>query len=151
MGDIKINDLNLLKHCYREIIGEEFPHDGNKFPADKYACLGEYHEDKEPFWVVIFHSFIKNHDCMLELFINKRGMFSRSAFKRMADVVFNYVFCQAKLNRCSVQVRKSNKPSMRLARAWGFEFEGIKTNGYEPPRMEDMYLFGLLKSNCKWI
>lgn len=151
MADIKINDLYLLKHAYKEIIGEEFPHEGNKFPDDKYVCFGEYHSDKTPFWIVIFHSFIRSHDCMIELFINKKGLFTLSTFKRMAVVVFNYVFCQAKLNRCSVQVRKSNKASMRLARAWGFQFEGIKRNGYGPPRTEDMHLFGLLKEECRWV
>lgn len=151
MADIKINDINLLKYSYSEITGEDINLLSDEFPKDKYVCFGQYHKNGEPFWVVTMHSFKEKHDCHLELSINLKGLLSSDTFKRMGRIIFDYVFKQANLNRCTVNIRASNVPSQRLAKAWGFVYEGTKRKGYEPPKIEDMQIYGLLKEECRWI
>lgn len=151
MSNVKINDLNLLRFCHAKIVGKELEDFKNSFPEDKCVCFGEYHYDGEPKWSAVLYKFTKNHDCLLELTMNLRGLFSRKLFEKMARVVFDYAFNQANLLRISTTVRASNKRSYRITKAWGFEVEGIKKLGYGPPNVEDMVNFGLLKENCQWI
>ncbi len=151
MSDIKINDLALLKFGYASL-SDQSPVDlKDKFPADEYVCFGQYHDDGEPFWSCIMHSFKEKHDCLIDIAINKRGLLTPKTFDRIASVVFDYVFNQSDLVRCTAEVRKSNEASMNLVVKWGFELEGIKRKGYSTPNIEDMYIFGLLKENCQWV
>lgn len=151
MNIVKINDLDLLRFCHAKIVGKELKDFNGAFPADECVCFGEYHADGEPKWSAVLYKFKKNHDCLLELAMNLRGLFSRKLFEKMARVVFDYAFNQAKLLRMSTQVRVSNKKSIRITKAWGFEQEGLTKSGYGPPDVEDMVNFGLLRGNCKWI
>lgn len=150
MASVKINDLNLLKYCYERVSVGEMVTVPDIFPSDRCICFGEYYSDGEPIWSAVLCNFQK-HDCLLELAMNIRGLFSRVLFERMARVVFDYAFNKAGLLRISTKVRLSNTPSLKITKGWGFEVEGIVKKGYAPPRVEDMVIFGLLKENCKWL
>lgn len=151
MADVKINDLNLLRYCYARTVGRDVEELKNSFPSDKCVCFGEYRSDGDPLWAVNLYDFKHNHDCKADIVMNVKGLFTTSLFSRIARVIFNYVFCQAKLARCSLQIRASNAKSLRLVRAWGFKEEGCKRHGYVFPKVEDMVLFGMLKDDCRWI
>lgn len=149
MKPILINDLALLKYGHEKIGGFGEPI-GDEFPKD-CVSFGQYKEDGEPFWVVALHSFKYGHDCLMDVTLNIKGMMSPSLFRMMARVVFDYIFNQAKLARVSVQVRLSNKASIRIARAWGMKDEGMKRLGFKLPSPEDMLLLGMIKTECPWI
>ena len=151
ISNIRINDLNLLRFCHSRVTGKDMRELKNAFPSDKYACLGEYKGKDDPLWAVTFYNFTEGHDCSIDIALNVRGLFAARLFKKIARVTFDYAFNQANLKRCTVTVRKSNKASQRLVKAWGFKEEGCKRLGYAKPIPEDMYLFGLLKEECKWI
>jgi RimJ/RimL family protein N-acetyltransferase len=149
--EVQINDINLLKYAYFRVTGEEFQDFDGTFPADKYVCFGEYHQNKEPLWVVYLYNFQRCHDCFLDIALNIKGLFSRQLFVRIALIIFDYVFKQAKLIRCTITVRQSNKRSLRLVKAWGFKEEGYQRLGCRVPNVEDMHILGMLKSECAWI
>ncbi len=150
MKEVVINDINLLKFCESQIDEQDIPEIGDVFPVEKCVCFGQYNSANEPWWVVTLYNFKSGHDCMIGLSLNIKGMFSPSLFKMMGRVIFDYAFKQANLLRCTVSVRASNKASIRLAKAWGFKEEGLKRLAYQNP-LEDMYILGLLKSECVWI
>lgn len=147
---IEINDINMLRFYQKQIDEPNMLDFGDIFPTDKCTCFGQYGDGHDPLWVVVFYNFKQGHDCMLGITLNIKGMFGPSRFKMMARVVFDYVFNQSNLIRCTVHVRGSNKPSIRLAKSWGFKEEGIKRMGFSEP-FEDMHILGLLKTECKWI
>jgi hypothetical protein len=149
MNPIAINDLNLLKFCHEKVGGYGKPI-GDEFP-DNCVVLGQYRNDKEPLWVMVLHEFKEDHDCMMDLTLNHKGMLTPSLFRMMGRVVFDYIFKQANLVRCSSQVRASHKASIKITKAWGMREEGIKRLGFKYPKPEDMYLFGMLKTECPWI
>jgi hypothetical protein len=151
MSGLCINDLDLLRYCHASVTGKEMEVVKNEFPKQEYACFGEYHENGEPMWAVTIYDFKKDHDCKLDIAMDIRGLFSRELFEKMAKVVFGYVFNQANLLRCTIQVRASNKRSLRLVKRWGFKEEGLIRNGYGPPKIEDMYILGMLRQECRFI
>lgn len=150
-SQIKINDLGLLRYAKASIEGVSSDTYANAFPADEFVCFGEYRKNKEPWWVVVLHSFEKNHDCVLELSFNREGLFSYNLFKRIGCVVADYLFNQANLLRCTTYIRASNHKSIRLAVAMGFVLEGIKRKGFITPKVEDMHILGLIKEECVWL
>ena len=148
MNEVKINDLELLKFCESEVSKKDITLD--EFPHDRCVCFGAYKDDGTPQWSVVLYDFKGRHDCMVDIALNINGMFTPNLFKMIGRVIFNYAFNQANLNRCSIIIRKSNKASIKLAKAWGFKEEGLKRKGYREP-IEDMLMLGILKSECKWI
>lgn len=154
MREVRINDLGLLKFCetkMSEIGGIELADLPDVFPSEHCVCFGDYRDDGEPRWVAVLHHFIEKHDCQMDLVINTGGVLTPSLFKMMGRVVFDYIFNQAKLLRCSSYVRETNTPSLRITRAWGMRQEGVKRLGYKTPKVEDMIMFGMLKTECSWI
>ena len=151
MANVKINDLNLIRYCHAKITGRSVDDLKNAFPNDKYVGFGEYRDDGEPLWSAILHDFKNNHECTIEMTLNHKGLLSTSMFKRIGRVLCDYMFNQAKLNRCNSNIRISNSVSIKLTKAFGFKIEGLKRDGYSPPRKEDMVLLGLLKDECRWI
>lgn len=147
---IEINDLKLLQYAAKQINEDGFVEIGDTFPADKCVCFGEYNREGNPLWVVVLYHFKEGHDCMIGLAMNLKGMFTPRLIRMMGRVIFQYAFEQAKLKRCTVTIRESNKSSLKLAQKWGFKIEGIKRLGYNKP-LEDLYILGLLKSECKFI
>lgn len=151
MRDVKINDLELLKYCETAIAGKDIPEFPDEFPHDRCVCFGQYGQDGQPRWVVALYDFKEGHDCIMDVALNIKGLFSPSLFKMMGRVVFDYIFNQAKLVRCSAHIRVSNKASIRISKAWGMKQEGIIRSGYKTPPIEDKVLFGMLKTECVWI
>lgn len=149
MRELKINDINLLKYChervggYGETIGDEFP--------KECVSFGQYRDDGEPLWVVVFHSFKESHDCVMEYTLNNKGPMAPSLFKMICRVSYDYIFNQAKLRRCSSVCRISNTASLKITKAIGMKQEGIRRLGFQFPEPEDMVLFGMLKEECPWI
>lgn len=148
---IRINDLYLLRYCHASVTGKDMNILKDEFPTQQYACFGEYHADGTPMWVVSIYEFQKGHDCKLDIAMNIRGLFSRALFEKMGRVIADYAFNQAKLVRGTIQVRASNKSSLRLVKKWGFKEEGYIRKGYGLPKVEDMYLLGMLKEECVFI
>lgn len=154
MREIKINDIELLKFCeskMAEMSGVELPPLPDVFPSDRCVCLGDYRCDGIPRWACVLYDFKGHHDCQMDLVINTGGVLTPSLFKMMGRVVFDYIFNQANLVRCSSHVRASHKESIRITKAWGMKEEGIKRLGYKCPQPEDMIIFGMLKTECPWI
>lgn len=151
MADVKINDLTLLKFCHTKMGGRHTEEMRECFPADKCVCFGEYRSDGEPLWAATLYDFKNNHECNLDMTLNHKGLLSASLFKRIGRVLCDYMFKQANLNRCNSNIRISNAASIKLTKAYGFQFEGVKRDGYVAPQKEDMVLLGLLKDECRWI
>lgn len=152
MADIISNDIELLKFCYRKVTGEPDAEILDPNPFSNTYCVGQYREDGEPLWAVAAYGFSRSHhDCKLDIATNVKGLFSRDLFVRMATQVFHDLFLRAKLLRCTAEVRVSNKASIRLVEAWGFSKEGFRPDGAGRPKVEDLYLYGMLKDECRWI
>jgi hypothetical protein len=151
MKEVKINDLQLLKYCEEKIAGKELVDFPDKFPSHRCVCFGDYGVDGEPLWVVVLYDFKEGHDCLMDLTLNIKGMLTPSLFKMMGRVVFDYIFNQAKLVRCSSQVRISHESSIRITKAWGMKEEGRRRLGFKHPYFEDAIIFGMLKTECPWI
>lgn len=148
---VKINDLELLRFCENKVAGKQIDDFPTEFPTDRCVCFGDYRSDGEPLWSVVLHDFKERHDCMMDLALNLNGMFSPSLFRMMGRVVFDYIFKQANLVRCSSQVRASHTASLRITKAWGMKEEGLRRLGFRTPQPEDMIIFGMLKTECPWI
>lgn len=151
MREVKINDYGLLKYCEEKMAGGAILDFPDVFPTDRCICFGDYRDDGEPHWVVVLYDFKGKHDCQMDLTLNLKGVLTPSLFKMMGRVVFDYIFNQAKLVRCSSHVRASHKASLKITKAWGMKEEGIRRLGYSIPTVEDMILFGMLKTECPWI
>lgn len=150
-GEVVINDINLLKFSKLAIHGKIPDEIKNEFPSDKYACFGEYKQNGEALWAVSVYDFKRDHDCVLDVALNMDGLFSRKLFEKIARVICNYTFIQSRLVRMTTFVRASNKKSYRITKRWGFREEGLIKLGFGPPEIEDMYVFGMTKDECKWI
>ena len=63
-------------------------------------------------------------------------------------MIFNFVFGTINAERASLFVSKDNEPSINLVEKLGFTREGLlrhyRDNG------KDCYVYGMLKSECKW-
>jgi hypothetical protein len=155
-SDVVFNDIKLLRYGYKSITGKDIESvlgkdkDKDLFLEGKCVCFGSYGIDGNPRWVVTVYDFVAGHECKLDLAVRNSGVFSAQLFKKMAFMVFDYVFNQAKLKRCSVEIRESNKASIKLVTAWGFKQEGFKPLGFIEPE-EARILFGMLRKDCKWI
>lgn len=151
---VLINDFDLLKECEAAIAkesGNEMPQMPDTFPSHRCVCFGERHMDGSPYWVVVLYDFREGHDCMIDLFLNIKGMFTNSLHHKIGRVIANYAFEQAGLKKINSCVRASNKRAMRINKLFGFKEEGIIRLGYLPPTVEDKYVFGMLRSDCKWL
>lgn len=90
---------------------------------------------------VAFHSF-NGHD--IEVTVAGRNCWSRGVWQTLADYAFNQAGCA----RVTIHCRRSNVQTQRLAMKFGFVFEGIKRRFYGE---EDAAMFGLLRSECRWL
>lgn len=63
--------------------------------------------------------------------------------------VFSYPFNQLGCSRINTSIAKNNKASRKLCLALGFVEEGKQRQAY--PNNVDGILYGMLKSECKWI
>jgi RimJ/RimL family protein N-acetyltransferase len=63
--------------------------------------------------------------------------------------IFRYPFLQLKVARITCKVAASNAASRRLCRHFGFLEEGLCRKAL--PNGEDLVLFGMLKSECRWL
>lgn len=152
--EIIINDLELLKKCEKAIAdesGNEPREIGDVFPQDKCVCFGEKYPDGDPYWVVVLYNFREAHDCMIDLYLNIKGVFTPSLFNKIGRVIADYAFKQAGLSKINSCVRASNKRAMRINKFFGFKEEGIVRAGYVPPQTEDKHLFGMMHTDCKWV
>lgn len=148
---IKINDLEIARFCYAKVKGIDIRElEGKELSRkDKEVSFGENKPDGTPLWAASVYKVSEN-DCRLDLALNVKGLFSPKTFRRMAYVVFDYIFNQCQLARCTTTVRESNKASIRITKAFGLKIEGIKRNSYQNPT-ENMVVFGMLKEECPWL
>lgn len=65
--------------------------------------------------------------------------------KRLFDTAFTDMDCESMI-AC---VREGNKPSEKLIRHLGFRKEGVRRRGWDGKT--NMLIFGMLKSECKYI
>ena len=69
----------------------------------------------------------------------------RAVVRRMFEIPFIDMKCEAV--RCGI--KEGNKASEKLCRHLGFRKEGILRRGWDG--RTNMLIFGMLKSECKWI
>jgi len=150
ISNVKINDQELLRYSLSKIENRENIKVEEVFDEGDYICFGQYLQD-QPYWIVTLYDFTTQGDCLLDITLNIKGLLSVDTFHRIAKIVGEYAFNQADRTRVSTQVRASNKNSIRITKAFGFQVEGLVRKGYNLPIIEDKILFGMLKEECPWI
>ena len=93
---------------------------------------------------VIFNDIRPNRDVWLSIYTKDKRWCNR----RVLRLIFDFVFGKIKAERASAFVSKDNEPSKKMLEKLGFVREGLlrhyRDNG------KDCYVFGMLKSECKW-
>lgn len=116
---------------------------GQHHAVPVYSALGQY-EDDQLTAGVIYHNHMGN-DIGASIGVAKGHVLSR----RFVFAMYRLPFCVLEVNRITVRVRESNRPSIELAEDFGFALEGTIRQGY--PDGEDMLLYGMLKQECRWL
>lgn len=65
--------------------------------------------------------------------------------------VLHYAFVQLGCLRITARTRRDNRPMRDLLPRLGFRWEGLARRFYGPSRAEDACLYGMLRSDCRWI
>lgn len=113
------------------------------FRSDARA-IGHVRND-ELVGVVVFDTFSEN-DCILHVVSDgsRRWMSRQFILETLA-----YPFGQLGFRRITALVSVLNEDSIRFCNHFGWKLEGMLRHA--GPQGENMFLFGLLKSECKWI
>lgn len=64
---------------------------------------------------------------------------------------FRYVFVQLGCERATARTRRGNRTMRALLPRMGFRWEGLARHFYGPNRSDDACLYGMLRSECRWI
>lgn len=106
-------------------------------------AIGIYRGD-ELIGGVLINDIRPKRDCWLTIYTTSKDWAKRQVMKYVFGVVFGLIGCE----RCSAFVSQSNEKSRDLCLRLGFKKEGLlreyRDNG------ENCYVFGMLKSECKW-
>lgn len=116
---------------------------GGGFPADVRA-IGVERDDKL-IAVTLWHGFCLR-DVTMSIATNRSR---RCASREFLFRSFAYPFLQLDLPRVTCKVDEGSDDSVRLARHLGFALEGRMRSA--APAGRDVLLFGMLRSECRWI
>lgn len=116
---------------------------GGGFPADARAIGVE--RDGKLIAVTVWHAFCLS-DVTMSIATNRTR---RCASREFLFRSFAYPFLQLDLPRVTCKVDAGNDDSVRLAQHLGFEQEGRLRRA--APAGRDVLLFGMLRSECRWI
>lgn len=109
------------------------------------ACLAlGFVLEKRPIGGLIYHGLQDGSVWWTIYTVDKRW-----CTRRVLRVIFGLAFDALGCHRINIIVSKSNVKSLKLVKGLGFVQEGIlrKYRGSG----EDCYIFGMLKSECKWL
>lgn len=73
----------------------------------------------------------------------------RWATKPNLNIFFGYPFEQLNLKRVTALIRKDNEKSIKMIKQLGYKLEGIARQTFSDGC--DGLLYGMLKTECKWI
>lgn len=114
-----------------------------------HSFMGDHHTlcafdaDGTVLAAVAFDSFTP-YECCIHLVVDDpRGVTPLTLRK-----VFSYPFLECGFQRLSATVPRLNYASRAFLRRVGFKHEGVKRNAIDG---EDELLFGMLKTECRWI
>lgn len=117
---------------------------------DKMVCfMGQHHTlcafgaDGTVLAAVAFDAFTP-YECSIHLVVDDARGVTRETLRR----VFEYPFITCGFARLSATVAKSNDASRDFLKRVGFRFEGRKRAAIGG---EDELMFGMLKTECRWI
>lgn len=119
---------------------ERIPH--CRFREDAKAIGQE--KDGELTAVVVYDTFSRG-SCFVSVAASRRKWFT----PEFATVTMAYPFIQCGFNRINCVISERNRLSLRLTRHFGWTEEGrLRAAG---PEGEDMLLFGMLRSECRFL
>lgn len=95
--------------------------------------------------IVLDNYRIESNSICASFAINDKRAATRNAVK----LVFNTAFNLIGVNRITVMIERDNEKSQKAVKQLGFRFEGaMKEASYN---QKDLFVYGMLKSECKWI
>jgi RimJ/RimL family protein N-acetyltransferase len=106
-------------------------------------------EDDEPIGGVIFHDYrvIPNgYEMQMTIAGNRPNWLNKRTIKLAMEIVFNHFKC----TRLVVACHSKNLASKQLIEKFGFVQEGCLRERMGGPG-EDVLLYSLLRSECKWL
>jgi hypothetical protein len=95
--------------------------------------------------VVLDNYRIESNSICASFAISDKKTFSR----KVAKMLFNTAFNLIGVNRVSVMIEKGNYKSIKAVETLGFEHEGVMRQASY--NKNDLHVYGMLKSECKWI
>lgn len=103
------------------------------------------HEQDGDITAVVVYDTFSRGSCFVSVAASRRKWFT----PRFATVAMAYPFIQCGFSRINCVISERNRLSLRLTRHFGWTEEGrLRAAG---PEGEDMLLFGMLRSECRWI
>ncbi len=112
-------------------------------PWEKFTSLGLL-DDDQLIAGVIFDRFIPGVNIDITVAADGRRWLTRNFLHR----VFSYPFIQLGVKRITALIPKSNEASERFCSHLGFVLEGTVREGWHDG---DLLLYGMLKSDCRWL
>ena len=95
---------------------------------------------------VIFDNFIiESKNIEVSVAVGNKKAITKLAIKTLFDIAFNHIGVE----RITCYNETSNTKSVRMAEMLGFKKEGVMRKASY--NREDLNIYGMLKSECKWI
>lgn len=104
--------------------------------------------DGRPIVGAIFNNYQeKEHGNSIHISVVSSG--APWATKDVLKLAFAYAFDQLECVRITAAIKEGNEPAIRLAKRLGFRKEGVIRKEYDGK--SNAIIFGLLRSECRWI
>lgn len=84
-------------------------------------------------------------DVTISLASKVKGWATKQTFPYIATLVFEKWHCR----RLTAIIAKQNKHAREFSEKIGFKLEGVKRKGYRDN--DDAMIYGMLKSECRWL
>lgn len=94
---------------------------------------------------IIFHDYRPDIEIWWTIYTTDKRWCNRRLLKFLFSMAFNYLKCR----RISLSVSQENQNCINLVKKLGFKQEGLLRNYRDDGT--DGCIFGMLKSECKWI
>lgn len=140
----------MLEPIYGPIVGRwvaarmEVPMSDRDFHP--YSAIG-FHDKGEIVVGIIYNNYYPRPGRMQATIAASRpGWASRGILRAF----FWYPFVQERCTRLEATTAQSNQRASRLLTGLGFQLEGAARQGWWDGQ-QDMLMFGMLRSECKWI
>jgi len=124
-----------------------------RYVAEKCGCIfqeGMFQamailNDKKEFVGGVVISEYRDHDCQISCATETSAAWRDSVMRGVFDYIFNQLGCV----RCTSITKKGNKKARTFLEGLGFVLEGNMRLGFDG--IKDALLYGLLKSECRYI